>query len=117
MHEYSVTEEIINIVLNKIKKMKVQKVKKINIVLGKLTSFAPDSIEYYFSFIAKGTPIEKAHLNFEIKNISIQCKSCGKEFKEDNMIFACPECSGDDLEVISGREFYIESIEVENGKN
>ena len=33
------------------------------------------------------------------------------------MIFNCPECNSNDLEIISGREFYIESIEVENGKN
>ncbi len=117
MHEYGVTEEIVNIVLDKIKEHDNQKVEKINIILGKLTDFAPESIEYYFSFISKGTPAENARLSFKKKDIIFLCKHCKKEFKGEEMLFSCPECDGNDLDIISGKEFYIESIEVNNGKN
>ena len=108
------TEEIINIVLKKLKEYDNPEIKVINIVLGKLASFVPESIEYYFPFMSKGTPIENAKLNFVQKNIVFLCKHCQKEFEQEDMIFKCPDCSKDDLEIISGRDFYIESIEVNN---
>ncbi len=117
MHEYGVTEEIVNIVLEKLKEYKNPEIRVINVILGKLTDFAPESIEFYFPFISKGTPVENAKLNFKQKDIVFLCKHCKKKFKQENMIFNCPECNGGELEIISGREFYIESIEVNNGKD
>ena len=117
MHEYGITEEIVNIVLDKIKEYNNPKIQIINITLGKLTNFVPEVIEHYFPFISKGTQAENARLNFIQKNVVFSCNQCKNKFEEEEMIFNCPECNSNDLEIISGREFYIESIEVENGKN
>ena len=67
--------------------------------------------------MTKDTKIENAKLNFKEKNIIFKCNKCKNEFEEDDITFICPECDGHDLEVISGKEFYIESIEVKHGKD
>ncbi|MBU1078513.1 MAG: hydrogenase maturation nickel metallochaperone HypA [Spirochaetes bacterium] len=117
MHEYGVTERIIEIVLDKIKEIDAPEVKKINIVLGKLTSFVPESIEHYFGFLSKNTPLEKAELKFIAKDMVFHCEDCKEDFNEDDMIFSCPKCNGENIQIISGNEFFIESIEVNDGKD
>ena len=117
MHEYGVTQRIIEIVLDKIKEIDTPEVKKINIMLGKLTSFVPDSIEHYFGFMTKDTPLEKAELKFKTKDLVFHCEDCKKDFTEDDMIFSCPECKGEKIQIISGNEFFIESIEVNDGED
>jgi len=42
-----------------------------------------------------------------------RCQKCGKEFHIDHYDFFCPECSDGVLELISGRELQVESLEVE----
>lgn len=117
MHEYGITEEIVKIVLEKIDHDQKVKVKVVNISMGTLTGFIPDSIEFYFPYVSKGTPLEEARLKFNIKKTRLLCKKCKKEFESEDIVFLCPYCDNDDIKVMSGREFLIESIEVEDEKD
>ena len=51
----------------------------------------------------------------EIKRIKpkLKCPKCGELFERRPMSFACPVCGTDGGPTDIGKEFYIESIEVE----
>lgn len=113
MHELPVTKSIVNISCEEAEKHKVHKVKEIRIKIGELTGLVPDSIQYYFDIISKGTKVEGALLDIEKLPIKILCNSCGNNFKASKHDFQCTRCSSRDIKIEGGNEFYIESLEVE----
>ncbi len=113
MHELPVTEQIVEIVLDHARKAKAEHVVKVNLVVGELTGFAGDSIQFYFDILSKGTEAEKASLSVSRVPAKARCQQCKEEFHPGGMDWFCPACGGPIEEVMGGREFYVESIEVE----
>ncbi|MGB9681370.1 MAG: hydrogenase maturation nickel metallochaperone HypA [bacterium] len=108
MHELAVTEEIIRLSLEV---SKGKKISAINIVIGELSSFVDDSVQFYFDILSKSTLAEGATLLFRRVPTKLRCYNCGKEFHPDSTM-TCPFCNHIGGEVIEGEEFYIDSIEV-----
>ena len=65
--------------------------------------------------VSKDTIAEQAKLIIERIPAVIRCKKCGHSFAitRGDFQFLCRKCESDDIELLSGREFKIESIEVE----
>lgn len=114
MHELSLTESILNIVLKEVKHARSKKIKEIGIVIGQMSSFVPDCIEYYFGFLSKGTTAEGAKLKFNIIKPSIICRHCDQEMEINDPFMICPVCGNADTKLITGRECYVEYIEVDD---
>lgn len=77
----------------------------------------PDCIRFYFEILSKGTVAEGAALEAEEIPLTGQCKNCSKKFVIKNYVFRCPYCESPNVEIISGRELFIESIEVDSDEN
>ena len=60
MHELSVTEQVLNVTLEHARQAKAQRVIKVNLMIGELTSYVGESIQFYFDLLSKGTEAEKA---------------------------------------------------------
>ncbi|SNX53896.1 hydrogenase maturation nickel metallochaperone HypA [Thermoanaerobacterium sp. RBIITD] len=113
MHELSVTESIVNMVLNETKKRDIKKVTKINLVLGELTGFEEDSIKFYFDILSENTPLYGAVLNFKKIKAEFKCRKCGMIYNRSNFTFKCPNCGESGVLIEKGKELYIDSIDVE----
>jgi hydrogenase nickel incorporation protein HypA/HybF len=114
MHELSVTEQILRITLEHARQADANQVLSVNLIVGDLAGFSGESIQFYFDLLSKGTEAEKAILSITRVPTRARCKACQEEFSPDRMNWACPRCGGLMDEVVSGKEFYIESIEVES---
>jgi hydrogenase nickel incorporation protein HypA/HybF len=113
VHELPVTEQILKIVLDHAREGKAARVLRINLVIGELTSFATESIHFYFDMLSKETEAENASLSISNIPAKARCQSCKGEFHPGGMDWFCPACGGPVEEILGGREFYVESIEVE----
>jgi hydrogenase nickel incorporation protein HypA/HybF len=113
MHEYAVTQSIIRIVITEAGKAGVKKVSAINLVIGDLSTVIDDSVRLYFSMLAAGTPAEGAALNFRRIRAEFFCRHCGKSFVKPAHGFDCPICGNYGTITDVGKEFYVESIEVD----
>ncbi len=113
MHELSVTEQLLNITLDHARRANADRVLKVNLVIGDLTSFSSESVRFYFDMLSKGTKAENAFLSISRIPAKVRCTFCRNEFSPEAMNWLCPRCGGSIEDVISGREFYVESIEVE----
>ncbi len=113
MHEVSIAEEIKEIVIEKLKEHKAKKIKKIALKIGKLTSVVPDALLFAFEIISKNTPLENAKIDIDIIEIKAKCQNCKKTFSLNDIEYLCPFCNKTNLEMISGRELIIQSIEME----
>ena len=86
----------------------------VSLRVGALRQVVPDTLEFYFEFVSKGTVCEGARLEQELIPALLRCASCEREWEIDMPIFMCPGCgSAGRVEVASGEEFEVESIEVE----
>lgn len=115
MHELSVTESILNVVLKHAKTNGAEKVLTISLKIGELSELVGDCIQHYFDYLSKGTIAEGAAIEVERAPIVFQCKDCNNTFEvsfRDTKDFACPACSGMKVTLISGREFYIKDITI-----
>lgn len=114
MHELSITQSVLDIVLRHAQQSSARRILGINLVIGELTGFVDDSIQFYFDFMSKDTLAQGAELNFERIPAQVRCHICGAEYvPPDSRLWACPECEALGGEIISGREFSVASIEIE----
>jgi len=113
MHELGVTENIVNIALDKANEAQASKIVTINLVIGELSGFVPDCIQFYFNSLIKDTIAEEATLNFKLAPAQFRCRDCSAIFSPQNTLWSCPKCQSHSLEIAAGRELYVENIEVE----
>lgn len=110
MHELSLSGAIVNTV---VKHAQERTVSVVSLRVGALRQVVPDTLEFYFGFVAKGTVCEGARLEQELVPARVRCTSCGREWELDMPIFICTDCAdAGQVEVASGNEFEVESIEV-----
>jgi hydrogenase nickel incorporation protein HypA/HybF len=112
MHEYGITESLLRIVEDSAREAGVTQVSTIRIVVGALTGFVPDSIQFYFETMSKNTVAEGATLEFEELPISLRCRSCAHQFVPATREWICPSCGSSEVDIAGGRELYIKEMEV-----
>ena len=113
MHELSVTESLLEISVEHAQKANAQRVTDLHIVIGDLASMVDDSIQFYWDIIAKGTIAEQATLHFRRVPAELQCNTCSQKYRPTDKELICPNCHGIGAKIISGEEFFLESIDVE----
>ena len=117
MHEMTVTQGIMDIVLKTARDNNASKVKAVNLTVGTLAQVVPDCVAFYFEILTKDTVVEGAVLNIKTVQARAKCSGCGHEFEADDMLLKCPQC-GDVLgKLISGRELAVTSIDIDKPAN
>ena len=116
MHELAVTRSILKIVLDHAEKNGALKVRQIYLKIGEMRNLEEEWIQRYFDQISKGTNAENAIIHVIKVPVVFTCKICKNEFAanlmEDKKIL-CSHCNSFEYDLLSGREFIIEKIEIE----
>ena len=115
MHEMSIAIQIIQIAGASIPdELKGTPVEKLNLKIGKLSAVIPDSLVFCFDIAAENTAFEGSFLNIEEIPVRLKCLSCDHQWIIEEPAFKCDSCNSGSIEVISGRELDIESIEFQD---
>ena len=112
MHEMSIAEALIKIIEKEAKAIKI--IKKINVNVGILKAVVPEALETAFDILRKGKRYESAKLIINVMPLKVVCGNCGKMHLYKNTHEAeltCGKCGSSNLEIKSGQELLIESIE------
>jgi hydrogenase nickel incorporation protein HypA/HybF len=110
VHELSLSGAVLNTV---VKHAGERRVIVVSLRVGRLRQVVPDTLEFYFEFVVRGTVCEGARLEQEIVEASLRCDACESVWEIELPSFRCPTCGGAEVAVVSGNEFEVESIEVE----
>ncbi|MCI2047091.1 MAG: hydrogenase maturation nickel metallochaperone HypA [Faecalibacterium sp.] len=113
MHEMAITQSILDIVLSAGKDAGAQHVRAIRLKTGAYSDVVPSLVQECFDLLARGSIAEHAVLHFEALPLIVRCRGCGWQGEIEKRHIACKACGGQDLEMLSGREFYVDSIEAE----
>jgi hydrogenase nickel incorporation protein HypA/HybF len=115
MHELSVIQDVVKIVLSYAEKNGVHKVLNVSLKVGELRDVVDEWMQRFFDYTSKGTIAEGAQLKIERVPVVFQC-NCGETFSvniKEKREIACPQCKGGNVTLIAGREFEIIGIEVQ----
>ncbi|MGQ9620534.1 MAG: hydrogenase maturation nickel metallochaperone HypA [Bacteroidales bacterium] len=113
MHELGIAENLKAIVLEVAGKEKLSRVTKVNVSLGQMSQVVPELLETAFQIAMTDTIAENASLEMEIIPVRLKCSGCNAEFVLYENNFSCEHCGSQDVEIMSGTEMFIKSIEGE----
>ncbi|MDQ0616965.1 hydrogenase maturation nickel metallochaperone HypA/HybF [Arthrobacter globiformis] len=108
MHELSITQGLVYAVLDRTGERPVTAV---NLRIGPLSGVLADAVRFCFDVATAGTPLAGARLQIDEPQGRGRCRSCQDEFTLSDLILLCP-CGSADVEVLSGRELMLMSVEV-----
>ncbi|MBV6452360.1 MAG: hydrogenase nickel incorporation protein HypA [Anaerolineales bacterium] len=89
------------------------KVNHLHIAIGEIAELDQDLILAHWRDLSKGTLAEPAQLHFRAIAADAQCMACFKKYHPEGGEIRCPYCGSYGAKIVSGEEFYIESIETE----
>lgn len=115
MHELSIAQNILDIVRQNLPPGENVSVTVVRLSIGAMAGVMPDSLEFCFSAIAEGTPVEGATLEIEHVPLTVQCAACGRESVIAPVLFTCPKCGSTALTILRGRELQVREIEIAGG--
>jgi hydrogenase nickel incorporation protein HypA/HybF len=110
MHELSISSAVVDTV---VAHAAGRKVGAVTMTVGAFRQVVPASLDFYFGIVSRGTVCEGARLEQVLVPLRLGCSGCGKEWEPELPVFRCQGCGGSDVELLSGNELEVESIEVE----
>ncbi len=113
MHELSITQSILDISLQAAEKQNASRIRVIRLQLGPFCGVVPECVQMYLDVLAKGTIAEGARIEVIEVPLRVQCLDCGRESDIDRRHIQCPACGSIRLKRLSGREFLVDSLEVD----
>lgn len=119
MHELEAAQSLLKAALAGAEANNAKKVKKVYVKVGELSFLPEENLRLNFEAAAKGTIAEGAELVIEKKKSHYKCYDCGSEGDvprlegdDHHPSFFCPKC-GKNVEVTSGREYFVESVDID----
>jgi len=116
MHELHVTKSIFQIVLKHAIKGNVNCVHSVNLEIGALSDLQSEWLQRYFDRLSRGTVVEGAKLKITRVPTVFECNRCQQSFEIDSLLehdLSCPHCQCREVNMISGREYYVKNMEVQ----
>ena len=113
MHELAITQSILKIALDAAAGQHARRIRAIRLTLGPFSGVVPDCVQMYLDVLAKGTPAEGAKIKVTTVPLKVLCRDCGRESEIERTHIACPHCGSMRLKRLSGKEFMVESLEVD----
>ena len=117
MHEMGIAMEIVDIAKASIPPdMNGARIQRVNLQVGKLSAIVADSLRFCFDLVVKDTPLEGAELAIEEVPVVARCKDCQTQWTVTEPVFTCKACQSGAIDILSGRELDIKSIEIEDSE-
>jgi hydrogenase nickel incorporation protein HypA/HybF len=114
MRELQATQSILAKALSKARESNAKRIKTVQLAIGEIVKLDQTSIQKYWKEISQGTLAERAQLHFRLIHAEMQCMACFRKYYPLNGKIHCPYCGSYGAKIISGEEFYLESIEWED---
>lgn len=110
MHELGIMYHIVEQVLDVVENNEISEVEAIVLQVGELSSVIPRYLHACYPAAVDQTILENTKLEIEMLIANGICRDCGNVYHLLENKNICPKCQGNEVEVISGREFYLKEI-------
>ncbi len=94
-----------------------KRIAAVNIVLGELAGIEEESLRLCWELVTRDTCCSDSRLNIKYIYADLICQKCGNCFPlRENRSLLCPQCGGEGRLRERANEQYIESVEINDGK-
>jgi len=110
MHELSIAQAIAGIA---VRHSGARRVARVEVSVGYLRQVVPDSLQFAFALVVRGTPLDGAELAITHVPAAGRCRACGADTVLEAFPLCCAACGGFDVEVLAGEELHLDALELE----
>jgi hydrogenase nickel incorporation protein HypA/HybF len=114
MHEMSYIAKMVSLAIDVANENNADRIKSIEVHIGKTSGVMPYYMQKYFPDAAKGTIAENAELICVEIPVKALCEECGAEYnptKENG--YLCPFCGGRKAHMVSGKGVMLNNVVIE----
>ncbi|MEE9416359.1 MAG: hydrogenase maturation nickel metallochaperone HypA [Acidimicrobiales bacterium] len=87
-------------------------VQRINLQIGHFRQVIPETLQFCWQMRAEGTVLDGCELAIDHMPATIECRACGSLTTLTHPILRCAKCDSTEVELKSGEEFLIVSIDL-----
>ena len=109
MHELSICNAIASTAA---KHADGRSVSQVTVQIGHLRQVVPDALQFSWEVVSSATDLKDAALVIEQVPAVVECTNCGARTTLDLPILACGKCEGFDVQLLSGEELLVVSIDL-----
>jgi hydrogenase nickel incorporation protein HypA/HybF len=113
MHELSIAMQILDLVRPSLPAGGT--IQSVQVTAGLLSGICSDSLSFCFTEMAGQEGHPGAELKIHRPPALYRCHSCKKEYYVDQVETPCPACSSLERTMLSGAEFTVDFVEIEQG--
>lgn len=113
MHELSMAMALVEQMEKVAREQRASAVPKVTVTVGALSGVDPDALRGAFPLAAEDTVAAGAELVIEWVKAAVRCRVCGKTSQPEAPFIYCAGCRSTEVDIETGRELYITSIEVD----
>ncbi|HLO57392.1 MAG TPA: hydrogenase maturation nickel metallochaperone HypA [Bacteroidales bacterium] len=111
MHEFSLVENIIEIVTETAERNGLTTVESVELEVGAASGVIREAMEFAWEAAVKGSAFERTRLIIKEIPLIVSCSVCGKEYSPVEIYESCPGCGDVSPKVLSGKELRVAAIE------
>lgn len=112
MHELGIATELAKAVQDVAQSHPGRQVMAVRMQVGALRGLVPDVMCFCWQAATKQTVLEGSVLHLKWVPAAGRCRTCGREFNAEDLIFICPACEGVDVETVRGKELILDRVEM-----
>jgi hydrogenase nickel incorporation protein HypA/HybF len=112
VHELSITENLVRILQEQAAAQNFEKVLRVRLDVGMLSTLEPESLVFCFDIVAKDTVAEGAQLEIVRSPGIALCRKCATRNEVSAYGEPCTKCDSFELEITAGKDMTIKDIEV-----
>ena len=111
MHELSLASTMVEQIEELMRSHGITQVEKVTVVIGALSGVDCDAFEFAFPIAVENTLLEGAALSIVFQPVEVTCRDCANRTSPDPLYLRCQTCGSDAVDVVSGRDLTIQSLE------
>ncbi len=110
MHELGILNSMIHTLERTVREEGLTSVDKIVIEVGELSGIVPSYLEKSWPAARYKTFMENTELEMIVIPGIVKCRTCGRVFNAVDNDLHCPDCGGQDLEILEGNDMVIKEL-------
>ncbi len=114
MHEIAIGQNLVAAVLQEMRQRQVPPgaLRVTRVVAGQMHQIVPEALATAYDLLSRDTPAAGSTLALRILPLEARCPACGWRGALEPPVFLCGACGQGGIELLSGNELYLESLEV-----
>lgn len=113
MHELSIAQALVEQIRQTVREQRATRVLRVGLQVGALSGVEPHALRMAFPIAAETAGLGEVDLDIDLLPSRVECRECGHTFSPPDVLFMCENCESAEVDIISGRELQICSLQIQ----